>query len=277
MSQDLLLWGIGLPVLMCTGVLLGVLRPWGHAMGNADRWAGANALAAGFAAAYLVVRDWSVTIPPRQPWEWLAYLVVAAAIALGYGVTVGGRGTSAWVAWVLAAGLSAYLIVGTRVDQFWAWRIVTAAMMVASMSALDRMQDRTGSAVFPLVLALAAAAACIVLVESRQETLAQLAAALAACLGVAALLGWWRPAVTLGSGGVLVIGLLLPGLVMSGYFAGTRIPAWCFILAALAPAGSWLTEMPLARQFAARRPQVVRVGAILVMAGVAAAASRIVS
>lgn len=276
MSQEFLLWGIGLPVLLCTGVLLAAFRPWGHAAASADAWAGANALAAGFAAAYLVMRDWNVVIPPRQAWEWLAYLVVAAAVALGYGVTVGGRRKSAWVAWVLAAGLSAYLIVDTRVEQFWAWRIVLAAMMVASISALDRMQEHTAGALFTLMLGLIAAASCLVLAESRRVPLAQLTGALAACLGVAAVLGWWRPSVTLGSGGVLVAGLLLPGLVMSGYFSGKRLEAWCFVLAALAPATYWLTELPFAQQFVARSPRAVRVGAVLAVGGLAAVASVIV-
>ena len=45
MSQELLLWGIGPPVLLCTAVLLALFRPWGHGAASAANWAGANALA----------------------------------------------------------------------------------------------------------------------------------------------------------------------------------------------------------------------------------------
>jgi len=198
MSQEVLIWGIGLPAVCCAALLLVVLRPWQGAAGGAAGWAAANALAAGFVVSYLVVRDWEIDLPPKRSWEWLAYLVVLVAIVLGYGLSVGGRGKSAWTGWIFASGLCAYLIVGTRVDQFWAWRIVTAAMMVASMSGLDRLREQTNNGVFPFSIGLTAVAACLVLMEARNEALAQMAGALAACLGVIAVMGWWQSSVTLG-------------------------------------------------------------------------------
>ncbi len=277
MSQEVLIWGIGVPALLCAAILLAVLRPWQAAAGGTARWAAANAIAAGFAVSFLIVRDWQVSVPPKYPWEWLAYVAVLAAIALGYGVSVGGRSKSAWTGWVFASGLCAYLIVGTRVDQFWAWRIVTAGMMVASMSALDRLQEQSRSGVFPFSIGLAAVAACVVLLEARNDTLAQMAGALAACLGVVAVLAWWRPTIALGGGGVLVVGMLLPGLAMSGYFAGAKLPAWCFVLAASAPAAYWLTELPVAKRYVAQNPLAFRFGVILGTAVVAVAGSLIVS
>ncbi len=271
------MWGIGVPALLCAAILLAVLRPWQGAAGGTAGWAAANALAAGFVVSYLIVRDWEVAVPPKLPWEWLAYLVVLAAIALGYGVSVGGRSRSAWTGWIFASGLCAYLIVGTRVDQFWAWRIVTAAMMVASMSGLDRLREQTSNGVFPFSIGLVAVAACLVLLEARNDTLAQMAGALAACLGVIAVMGWWQSSITLGGGGVLVVGMLLPGLAMSGYFAGTRLPAWCFVLASLAPAAYWLTELPVAQKFVAQKPTAYGLGAVVVTAAIAVATAMFVS
>ena len=277
MSSEVLIWGIGVPALLCAAILMAVLRPWQGAAGGTAGWAAANALAAGFVVSYLIVRDWEVEVPPKAPWEWLAYLVVLAAIVLGYGVSVGGRSKSAWTGWIFVSGLCAYLIVGTRVDQFWAWRIVTAAMMVASMSSLDRLREQANSGLFPFSIGLVALAACLVLMEGRQDTLAQMAGALAACLGVIAIMGWWQSSVTLGSGGVLVVGMLLPGLAMSGYFAGTRLPAWCFVLTALAPAAYWLTEIPIAQRFVAQKPAAYGIGAVVVTAAIAVATAMFVS
>ena len=277
MSQEVLVWGIGLPALCCAAILLVVLRPWQGAAGGAAGWAAANALAAGFVVSYLVVRDWEIDLPPKRPWEWLAYLVVLVAIVLGYGLSAGGRGKSAWTGWIFASGLCAYLIVGTRVDQFWAWRIVTAAMMVASMSSLDRLREQSNSGLFPFSIGLVAVAACLVLLEGRQDTLAQMAGALAACLGVIAIMGWWQSSITLGGGGVLVVGMLLPGLAMSGYFAGTKLPAWCFILAALAPAAYWITELPGAPSFVTQKPMEYGLGAVVATSAAAVAAAMYVS
>ncbi len=272
MSQEELLWSIGLPALVCGAVLVAVFRPLRNSSGAGATWAGANALAAGFVTAYLVAHNWHLAVPPRQPWEWLVYLAAGAAIAVAYGA-----GTGGWTTWGLAAGLAAYLLVGPRVDQFWAWRGLTAAMMIASMAALDRLQGRANSAVFALTLSLVAAADCVILREARHETLAEMAGALSACLGVAAILGWWRPSVALGSGGVLVAGLLLPGLMLSAYLQGGKVPDWCLVLAAVAPAAYWLAELPITQRYVKQKPLLMRAGAILAAAGAATAGALFMS
>ena len=266
MSQEELLWDIGLPALVCATILVAVFRPLRGSGGSGTSWAGANALAAGFVTAYLVAHDWHLAVPPRQPWEWLVFLAAGAAIAVAYGAGAGG-----WTTWGLAAGLSAYLLVGPRVDQFWAWRGLTAGMMVASIAALTRLQGRANSAVFALTLCLVAAADWVILRESRNEVLAQMAGALSACLGVAALLAWWRPSVALGSGGVLVAGILLPGLMISAYFQGGKVPDWCLVLAACAPAAYWVAELQATQRFVSQQPLLMRAGAIVAAAGVAMA------
>ncbi len=268
MSQEELFWAYGVPALACAAVLLAVFRPWSRAGSAGGRWAGANALAVGLAVAFLAPRGWAVSVPPRQDWQWLVYLAVAVAIAVGYGAPVGGRGTKAWTMRLLVAGLAAYLIVGGRMDDIWVWRGVTAAMIVAAVTGLERLSDRVGNAVFSLSLGLAAAGAGYVLWSSGNQTLAHMAWVLSACLGVAAILAKWRPSVSLGAGGVLVAGMLLPGLVMSGYFYGGR-PSWCLWLAALAPAACWLTELPAAQKYVAHNPLAFRAGSVVAAAGVA--------
>ena len=47
-----------------------------------------------------------------------------------------------------------------------------------------------------------------------------------------------------------------------------------FVVAALAPAACWLTELPAARKYVARNPQAFRAGAVVAAAGVAAARPR---
>ena len=197
MSQDQLLWGYGVPALACAAVLLAVFRPWSKSGSGGGRWAGANALALGVAVAFLLPRGWAVNVPPRQNWEWLIYLAMALAVAVGYGAPVGGRGRQAWTMRVLVAGLTGYLIVGGRMDDIWLWRGVTAAMIVAATTGMERLSDRVSNPVFNLTLCLASAAAGFVLSSSGNAALAHMTWVLAACLGVTF---WTSLAFTPGSG-----------------------------------------------------------------------------
>jgi hypothetical protein len=281
MSREEVLWGIGLPALLCCAVLVAVFRPWGNAAAAVGgRWAGANALALGLAVAFLAGRDWGIDVPPKYDWEWLVYVVVGLAVAIGYGAPVGGHGKSAWTVRVLVVGLASYLIIGTKVDDLWIWRSVTAAIMMGSITGLEKFSERGGGAGFSLAVALATGASSLILLNalnSRYEILAHLAVAFAACLAVVALLAWWRPTVSLGSGGVLVVGVCLPGMLMAGLFLGRGVPIWCFLLAALSPAAFWVTELPVAQKLVAQRPEAIRGAAIVVPAAVAAAVAWFVS
>ncbi len=135
-------------------------------------------------------------------------------------------------------------LVGDWVDHAWAWRGVTAAVIAVVAVSVNAAAERRPGAAMPLSLCVAALGASVVLIGSGSAKLAQLAGALAACLGVAVALAWWRPTVSLSRGAVAVVAVLLPGLVLGGYFSSySEIPQWVYVLAAVAPACTWPAAM----------------------------------
>jgi hypothetical protein len=236
----LLLLGMVLPVVVCAATMIGAWRPWRPDASIAGGlWAGAVALGLAFVPAFLAVEQWP-GLPPHVTWHWLAWLAAIAAVA---GVT------DAMVRWPTAvrllgaatlAAVCGRLLVGDWVDHAWSWRAVTAAVVAVVAVLVNVAAERRPGAAVPLSMCVAALGASVVLLGSGSAKLAQLAGALAACLGVAVALSWWRPNVSLSRGGVAVIAVLLPGLVLSGYFSSySEIPPWVYVLAAVAPVAAW--------------------------------------
>jgi len=236
----LLLLGLVLPVIVCAATMIVAWRPWRpDAPIAGGLWAGAVALAAAFVPAFLAVDAWP-GLPPHVTWHWLAWLVPIAAFA---GVA------DALVRWPTpvrllgAAALAAVcgrLLVGDWVEHAWPWRAVTVTVIAVVAVSVNAAAGRRAGPELPLSLCVAALGASVVLFGSGNAKHAQLAGTMAACLGVAVVLAWWRPAVSLSRGGAAVVAVLLPGLVFSGYFSNySEIPRWVYVLAAVAPAFAW--------------------------------------
>jgi len=99
---------------------------------------------------------------------------------------------------------------------------------------LDLLAKRSTGAAWPLALGVVAVGSSVVLLYAGSLKLAQLAGALAACLGVATLIGWWRPLLSLARGAVPVVAVLLSGLWLAGYFYAEALASSVGLLA-LAP------------------------------------------
>ncbi len=237
---SLILVGLVLPVVVCAALLIAAWRPWRPDTPiDGRQWAGAVALGLAFVPAFLAVEHWP-GVPPHVTWHWIAWLVPVAAVA---GLA------DALIRWPTplrllgAAALAAVCgraLVGDWVDHAWPWRAVTAAVIAVVAVLVNAAAERRPGATVPLSLCVAAAGASVVLIGSGSAKLAQLAGALAACLGVAVALAWWRPTVSLSRGGTAVVAVLLPGLVLSGYFPSySEFPPWVYVFAAVAPAFTW--------------------------------------
>jgi hypothetical protein len=169
------------------------------------------------------------------------------------------------------AGGSALLLAGTWVPGYWAWRAGMVTLVLALFAAMGTARDQRGGSV-PFAWCLALSGASVILLLAENLKLALLAGALAAALGAATALTWWRPRMMPLAGAVPLLGVALPGLLLSGRFLTySAVPAWSFLLAAAAPAGLLATRRPVLR--------IAAVGAavVIAIAGAATAPGGIVT
>jgi len=198
------------------------------------------ALALAFVLASLMRDPWP-GLPPLYTKHWLVWLAPVAAVAGMADALVRWPTPLRLLGAATLAAVCGRLLVGDWVDHAWPWRGVTATVIALVAVSVNAAADRRHGAAVPLSLCVAALGASVVLIGSANARLAELTGALAACLGVVVALNWWRPTVSLSRGGVAVVAVLLPGLVLSGYFArgSEDIRPWVYVLAAVAPAFIW--------------------------------------
>src|SRR5439155_15355981 len=105
----------------------------------------------------------------------------------------------------------------------------------------------------PLLLTLTAGGAAAVRLQSANLKSAQLAGALAATLGAVTVLAVLVPGQPLAAGAVLVVAVLLPGLLAAGrFYSFSDVPLSSYVLAAAAPLGLAIPELPGLRALPAR-------------------------
>lgn len=268
---DELLRAVVWPALAGGLLLAAGWRPWQrqHAAASGT-WGGAVGLGVSVLLSHgLMERSWPGIVPPDQ-WQWLLHLV---AVAMAVGIFDASRRWPEALRWTVHLSLGAltgWLLVGPWLEGFWLWRIALGLNVVVLIRGLDAPLRRGCGPSLPLCLCVAAGGGSLLLVMAFNGRLALLMAALAACLGVAAVLTWWRPAVSLG-GGITVLAVALPGLLYSGCFLTfSEIPRWTYVLVALGPLGIWVGELPPLK---GRQRAVARVVAVAVITAVAVAAA----
>ncbi len=261
-------------VAVCVPIMVAAWRPWRRdaALGG-GLWGGAAGLALALVPVYLLADGWPA-LPPAESWQWIVYMVLVAG-AVGVLDTMRRWPAAVRVAvYVVPAGLSGALLVGPWVESPWVWRVMTAVLVLTVHVAINDGAGRARGGSVPLALFVAAACASIVIVESNNAKLFQLAVALSACLGVCTVLAWWRPTVSLARGAAPVIAVALPGLVLSAKFLTyAPIPAWSFVLAAVAPLGLVVDRFTPGDRLRPGLAAAVRVIAVLIPAAVAVVAA----
>ncbi len=256
---------------LCAVVLAAAWRPWrAESADGAGRWAGAL----GFGAAFLAAGHATGTyepLPPLESWPWIVYLAGAAAM-IGAADSMGWLGRARWPVLAALAGGSALFLAGMWVPGYWGWRAGLTAIILALVAVLGTVRDRRGAAV-PFALCLAFSGASVIVLLAENLKLAILAGALAASLGAATALAWWRPRLRPLAGAMPLLAVTLPGLLLSArfltYSAG---PDWSYLLAAAAPAGLLAARRPALRIAAVAAAVAIALAGALLAPGVIPAA-----
>lgn len=268
---------MGLPILVpfavCAIVLLVFVafgRSWRHSGTASDAVAtGAIGLGAGYLTCHVLV-DGLPAFPPHENWQWLIFLAACAMViafvqALGH-----------WparvrlIAAILLAGAGGWLLVRTNQDHLWAHRATIAAAMLLWLVALEPIAGRACGASFSLPLCCAFISVSLVLILSGNAKLAQLTAGFSASLGAATILAWRWPLFGLGRGTVIVAGVLLVGLLFSGYsLSYSTVPTWAYVVAAAAPLVTWIGALPPLRNIKPWKSTAIVTATTIVVSGVA--------
>jgi hypothetical protein len=278
-SGDVILRAAALAVLLPAAVAA-VLTFVGIAVG---RWikvetapaAGALGLLAGYAAGVLAL-GFTPTKPldpsDWDPWDWFAFL---AFLAIGVGLVCRWPRASPVLRWALRGAVvltAAWLLVPDLDDlraARWYWRAFVAAAVFAYWLVLDLVAGRQPGGLLPALLAFVSVAAGGILEMSGNGTLAQLAGVVVGILAATAILAILLPRRPFLTGLIPGFAVLLPGLLLNGYFrAFGGVPASSFALVLLAPL---LLGISLPIPWKGPRLWLTQAGLVLLPIGVALA------
>lgn len=263
--------GLAVAVLVTATLLLLARWFWGQ-----SSWAGAVAVACGYAAGHVTTAGWPA-LPPAEATQWLFFF---ALITLPAGVldtllrpSLLAR-LGIWLA--LSAGLLA-LLLRSKMQFSWTpaqsvlWLLGLAAVMTLLAACLGRLARPGPDAVIALFTAAAVAGGSgVALMLSGSLLLGQLALVLAGALGVATVIAWFLPDLPLGRGIVPVAVALLTSLWATGYFYA-ELPALSAFLLGGAVVLPTLVPQSEARMGGRVAPASLAIRAVVVLVPVIAA------
>ncbi|MEX0713540.1 MAG: hypothetical protein WD278_14380, partial [Pirellulales bacterium] len=177
---------------------------------TSQRYAAAVAFAAAFCAGYTLLPDWAALAPKRH-WHWTIYLAPAAALIGPVGLAGGIRLAERSLLWLLAAFVSAWLLVPNWADLH-PPRPVCIGLLTAYLfllaAALEPLARRVGPATLLAPLTYTSACVALLIAVPISVTYAQaavIAAGATAGCWIAACL-WTAPARGLGLVYSVVVG-----------------------------------------------------------------------
>ncbi len=214
MLTALLLYGAILPAaagLLIAGLAVTLLQPRVH-IGRGN-WSAGLALVVAYTITHAGLIGWP-PFPPSESWQWLAWLAPAAWLAGVLEAALARRAplTSAAIQLAVCFGVG-WLVVPEYDEHAIDLRLAAGVAMLILSRGFDRRAARVPAASAAAVLALTFAAAAVVIIQTANAKLGQLAGSLAAAAAgmIVPLFIWTGRGSLSGAGptlGVLLIGLL---------------------------------------------------------------------
>lgn len=250
--EEQALKGVIPPIVATLFFLLIAWRPWKRSGTPNGAWGSALGLAIGYAIADILVRGTHTNLYhvfPRSGSNWHPYIAVATGAliaALSSYKKIGARLPVS----ILLTALASTLYFRSMFVADWkgtlpAIGIATAVGLFMWMGVWSAAHKATGARI-PLMLWAAATGSALILLQSHNLALAQMAGALAASMGVFILLGWLRPSIPAVTAAIPVYILVMLGLfiVARGFMKPWETAHWSIALAAVAVASPGLTLLP---------------------------------
>ena len=233
-----LVLGAGLPLAVSLVVLV-LTRGRRPAPGTASSWGGALAVGGGYLIGQATLRG-GPPVPPLERIDWLWYLTLGA-VALG--TLEGLLPARAWLRWGLRVPVGATVLAVLLLpllktwgrDEMLGWLGGLGAALFVFWLALDSLTERVAGVGPPLLLLLLALGVTLVLLLSGSAVLGQLGLAVTASLAGSLILACLAVLRLPPRGLATVVGTVLPGLWLLGYFYAEVPAASAALLAAALP------------------------------------------
>ena len=285
-----ILWVVGFPAVL-TALAMLATRPWrGRRRAAGDDavrrrgagWPSAIAIAGGFAVAFagLFLTPNGVFTPPRFPpaagEQWVLLLTIPIVLVAIVQTFIRARwfGMAASVALLL---VTPYLVRRTQQPyveprQFWTWVIGAGVVMTAWWLVMEELARRVVGGSLPLIVGIWTGVSALTIIDAGIQSLGMATGSVAVAAFVIALAAWWSRGAPLPRGGMLALGVIVPGMLLCGYFFAELKPRDLGLLA-VAPLAAWAGQLPGLGESDSRKRTLVRVIAVLAVLGFTAVMS----
>lgn len=251
-------------------------RPWqGAGKQPNPAWGPALGLGVGYAIAHGYLMGWPA-FPPVSGKQWVFVLaLISALLATIRHFTRGPRGRCYFMCGLLSLAvplttLQAKLKFGWELGEAVpAIGLIAALVFLWLLSNEERANEGEGAAV-PLALAVSTFGASAALGLSSSATLAELAGMLTAGISIYVLACWRWQFLSITGGGVSVVGVVLAGLLINGYFFA-ELPLAGALLLGAAPEAVRLTRHGPLKQLTGWKQTLTKAALVAVPVGAAVA------
>ena len=212
---------------------------------KSSRYAGVLGLAAGYVAAFYRLEP--THLVPSTSWDWLAWLVVAAAIIGPISVASGVATVERWALTAVFALAAAWVLVPARTSPFRAnYTVIFAGSLTLWCSLLDCVTTPKNILAITGAIVVSALSGAALVAYGASIKIGGLAGVGAAGLAGCILLVVWSREVTLIRGLLAAHSVILGGVLLNGYLYDMAWPP--LLLVSVSPLTLCLFEVgPLAR------------------------------
>lgn len=238
------------PACICAVIVVLCSYFWHKNSKKENYWSIAFGLAVGFAFAHWAtvgeIPSFPIDVDEYDEFSWLIYIsgVVAIYSLFNYFVT---HWATKIIGIIIFASISACLIIPSYVSEdygvavFWMWRLAYVAVAVLWFYSLEEIINVASdwTSIFCFLFATGTSG---VLVLFGSAKLGELCGAIAAMSMAMFVISFLFPKLSWRHNGTYFISLVVPALLLNGYFAGEELSYWPMIFIALAPTFIFFTK-----------------------------------